>query len=36
MHFHRRTEHTPGGLGEIILAAASQVTHGTCELTVER
>ena len=36
MHFHRRTEHAPGGLGEIILATGSQVTHGTSELTVQR
>jgi hypothetical protein len=36
MHFHRRTEHAPGGLGEIILATAMQVTHGICELTVRR
>jgi hypothetical protein len=36
MHFHRRTEHAPGGLGESILATGAQVTHGTCELTVHR
>lgn len=36
MHFHRRTEHAPGGLGEILLAAGRQVRHGTRELTVGR
>ena len=36
MHFHRRTEHAPGGLGEILLETGSEVAHGTCELTAWR
>ncbi len=36
MHFHRRTEHAPGSLGESILATDRQVTDGRCELTVQR
>jgi hypothetical protein len=36
MHFHRRTERAPGGLGEILLTTGSEVTHGMCELTVQR
>jgi hypothetical protein len=36
MYFHRRTERASGGLGEIILAAGTQMTDGTCELTVQR
>jgi glutaredoxin 3 len=34
MHFHGRTERSPGGLGKIILATGTQVTRTTCELTV--
>jgi hypothetical protein len=36
MHFHRRAERSPGDLGKIILAKGTQVTHETCELTVQR
>jgi hypothetical protein len=36
MHFHRRTERSPGGLGKIILATGTQVRRATCELTVQQ
>jgi hypothetical protein len=36
MHFHRRTERTPGDLGEILLAKGTQVNDATCELTVQQ
>jgi glutaredoxin 3 len=36
MHFHRRTERSPGDLGKILLAKGTQVTHATCDLTVQQ
>jgi hypothetical protein len=36
MHFHRRTERAPGGLGKIVLETCTQVTAVTGELTVQR